>query len=248
MVPDDIEQVAHLLAESFDAHLRPYMVYTQRGIGAFLAVDLAHPDLVEPKNMVVVSDGAEVVAFAEFRLIVPDEAHLSYICVAASHRRKGLARQIISQFIDQNPSVRRLELFVFDENTPARRLYEGLGFGHVDSSGWYTRGLPTPSRPLRIPDLHAVMAVHERYGFSRLELDYRGHRLNVGRLGDGVLRCYDADSFADDDLLAALRASFPSLTECLLITSPVAPHALPSAATQLLLNHRMALVRVRGAA
>lgn len=240
MLPDDVEQAAHLLAESFDARLRPYMVYTQRGIGAFLAVDLAHPDLVEPKNMLVVGDGAELAAFAEFRLVAPDAAHLSYICVAASHRRQGLARQIISHFIEQNPAVRRLELFVFDENTPARRLYEGLGFGPVDSSGWYTRGLPSPSRPLRIPDLHAVTAVHERYGFSRLELDYRGHRLHLGRLGDRVLRCYDTDSFADDELLAALRASFPSLTECLLITSPGAADALPPAATQLLLNHRMA--------
>ena len=77
--------------------------------------------------------------------------------------------------------------------------------------------LPVSDRLLSVCSLHVHVAAHSVYGFSELPVQWGRDVVRLGRIGPGVLRCYDASSFADDDLLSRVRQVFPTLTEALLI-------------------------------
>lgn len=65
--------------------------------------------------------------------IVPDEADMMNIAVRSTHRRKGIARGLILELLDQlkEQGVRSLSLEVRASNSAAITLYDGLGFNQV---------------------------------------------------------------------------------------------------------------------
>jgi ribosomal-protein-alanine N-acetyltransferase len=65
--------------------------------------------------------------------IVPDEADMMNIAVSSTHRRKGVARGLILELLDQlkEQGVRSLSLEVRASNSAAITLYDGLGFHQV---------------------------------------------------------------------------------------------------------------------
>lgn len=65
--------------------------------------------------------------------IVPDEADMMNIAVSSTHRRKGVARGLILELLDQlkEQGVRSLSLEVRASNSVAITLYDGLGFHQV---------------------------------------------------------------------------------------------------------------------
>ena len=95
----------------------------------------------------VVEDDGELVA----RLSVARDPHPASrhvadlgLMVAASHRRRGIGRALLTQAADwaRGAGVRKLELHVFPWNEPAIALYESFGFeregyrkGHYQRSG-----------------------------------------------------------------------------------------------------------------
>ena len=62
----------------------------------------------------------------------PASAHVADLglMVAASHRRRGIGRQLLDRAVGwaRDAGVRKLELHVFPWNGPAIRLYENFGF------------------------------------------------------------------------------------------------------------------------
>ena len=65
--------------------------------------------------------------------IVPDEADMMNVAVSSTHRRKGIARGLILELLDQlkEQGVRSLSLEVRASNSAAITLYDGLGFHQV---------------------------------------------------------------------------------------------------------------------
>jgi ribosomal-protein-alanine N-acetyltransferase len=65
--------------------------------------------------------------------IVPDEADMMNVAVSSTHRRKGVARGLILELLDQlkEQGVRSLSLEVRASNSAAITLYDGLGFNQV---------------------------------------------------------------------------------------------------------------------
>ena len=65
--------------------------------------------------------------------IVPDEADMMNIAVSSTHRRKGVARGLILELLDQlkEQGVRSLSLEVRASNSAAITLYDGLEFHQV---------------------------------------------------------------------------------------------------------------------
>jgi ribosomal-protein-alanine N-acetyltransferase len=74
--------------------------------------------------------GRKVVGFAVSR-IAADEAEILSIAVAASHRGRGLSRNLLLTHLGHlaGRGVRTVFLEVEENNQPARRLYERAGFG-----------------------------------------------------------------------------------------------------------------------
>lgn len=64
----------------------------------------------------------------------PQIAHVATLgmSVKASHRRRGVGRELIAAALEWAPTVgiKRVELFVYARNAPAIALYERAGFTH----------------------------------------------------------------------------------------------------------------------
>jgi RimJ/RimL family protein N-acetyltransferase len=104
-----------------------------------------HPDAA----VYVAEDEGRVVARLSLaRDIHPASRHVADLglMVAASHRRRGIARALLEQSIAWAGSVgvRKLELHVFPWNEPAMALYESFGFDREGlRKGHYLRdGVP----------------------------------------------------------------------------------------------------------
>ena len=70
--------------------------------------------------------------------------------VVTSHRRRGIGEATLVAALDaaRAAGIERVTLEVLEQNEPARRLYERLGFEHVrDLEVWSCPGRTVPSRP-----------------------------------------------------------------------------------------------------
>ena len=76
--------------------------------------------------------GRKIVGFAVSRMAA-DEAEILSIAVAASHRGRGLSRNLLLTHLGHlaGRGVRTIFLEVEENNAPARRLYDRAGFGVV---------------------------------------------------------------------------------------------------------------------
>jgi len=88
-----------------------------------------HPDAA----VYVAEDEGRIVARLSLaRDIHPASRHVADLglMVAASHRRRGIARVLLDQSVAwaESVGVRKLELHVFPWNEPAMALYESFGF------------------------------------------------------------------------------------------------------------------------
>jgi ribosomal-protein-alanine N-acetyltransferase len=74
--------------------------------------------------------GRKIIGFAISRMAA-DEAEILSIAVAASHRGRGLSRDLLLTHLGHlaGRGVRTVFLEVEENNQPARRLYERAGFG-----------------------------------------------------------------------------------------------------------------------
>ena len=84
--------------------------------------------------------GRTIVGFAVSRLAA-DEAEILSIAVAASHRGRGLSRDLLLTHLGHlsGRGVRTIFLEVEENNQPARRLYERAGFTVVGRRERYYR-------------------------------------------------------------------------------------------------------------
>jgi [ribosomal protein S18]-alanine N-acetyltransferase len=84
--------------------------------------------------------GSRIVGFAVSRLAA-DEAEILSIAVAASHRGRGLSRDLLLTHLGHlaGRGVRTIFLEVEENNQPARRLYERAGFSVIGRRERYYR-------------------------------------------------------------------------------------------------------------
>ncbi|WP_221090036.1 GNAT family N-acetyltransferase [Deinococcus aquaedulcis] len=228
LVPTDAPAAQRLVRESFDPRLHPYMTATQQGSEAFLAAYLQaaalHPDRL---YLGAKSQDGELLGYAEFRQLDPHTGFLSYICVSPQARGQRLAQRLVEDHLAQSPHLREMQLDVFADNLPALTLYRRLGFEEVSRTTWWRRTLPSPGAgTVQLLNWPQALAAFGRYGFCELHLRFAGRELRLGRMGESVLRCPSPAEFAEDGLLAAMGAGFPTLQEALLIApvTPFAPH------------------------
>ena len=214
----DMSEVAALVRASFADRLHPFMTYTQSGIAAFLSAITDYPLLFPDYRLLTCTDTAGiVVGFAEFR-VDGETALLSYICVSPAARRTGVARRMIAVFLSQCPDLARLDLDVFEDNEPAVRLYESMGFVGTSQTLWLARPLPPPTAgAIHSVNPAAGLAAFERYGFCEMPVQRNGRLHRLGRIGRRTLRCFVAEDFGDEALLAAVRHLLPELDTALLI-------------------------------
>ena len=216
----DLPEVTALLRSSFSPRLRPYMAYTQHGAANFLAARLEHPQSFPQQFLGVATDETgRLLGYADFRLSSPTECFLSYVCVSEDARRLGVATALIVHFLGRQASLESIELDVFVDNTSALNLYRALGFESTEGTTWLLRELPAPSAELEVLQLTTSRAAHTVYGFCEFRVEWEGCEIRLGRIGTYVLRCFDPETFGNENLLAGVRATFPDVTQALAIVA-----------------------------
>lgn len=235
MIEGDAPLVSRLILRSFDTALRPYMTYTQHGVGTFLSVHTKYPEADPERRLLVATDQSSphgLVGYAEFRSGKDNVGFLSYICVAESARGRGVASALVRSFFHERPQLRELQLDVFQDNAPALSFYQKLGFRPISSVTWVTRPMPRSVGAVRIQSLPVAIASLRAYGFCELEVINGTASTKVGLIGQKVVRCFSVEAFDDDELLCGLRGHFPGADTVLAI--------LPAAAMgNVLSNHEI---------
>lgn len=234
--PADVTAAQQLVRESFEQRLHPYMIATQHGSGAFLLAYLQAAALHSDRRYLGArSVQGELLGYAEFRQLDIHTGFLSYICISPQARGQRLAQRLIERYLAEMPQLREMQLDVFADNAPALALYRRMGFREESQATWWRRVLPAPlGGELQLLNWPQALAAFERYGFCELQLRFDGRALRLGRMGEGVLRCPSPAEFADDRLLGAVHAAFPTLREVLLVapTAPLPPHPAAQALNQ----------------
>lgn len=215
----DTAAVADLLRESYDPALRRFISHAQAGVQEFLRVHLEHPALFAGTELTVAAhpEDDRVLGFCEFT-VRPGGSHLGYICVAPDARGRGVATALVEEHVGRRRPG-QVTLDVFEDNVPARALYDRLGFVAVAERAWYVRPLPLPTAQATVLNGHEAVATHARYGFSNLQVATPGGTRTVGRTGGTVLRCRTVEDFEDDALLASVRGCVGDVTDALVIVA-----------------------------
>lgn len=129
---DAAELVA--LARAVGAEEGRFMLTTDRWRSVaeerrYLKASRRHPDAAV---FVAEDDGRIVARLSLARDPHPASGHVADLglMVAASHRRRGIGRELLEQAVAwaRSAAVTKLELHVFPWNEPALRLYESFGF------------------------------------------------------------------------------------------------------------------------
>jgi ribosomal-protein-alanine N-acetyltransferase len=94
----------------------------------------------ERAHFLLAKDDGRIVAFVSYWYVV-DELHINNLAVLPSHRRSGIASDLLTRLLAEGTraGVRRLLLEVRQSNDAAQRLYARFGFvvGGV-RKGYYT--------------------------------------------------------------------------------------------------------------
>ena len=221
--PRDVAWMAALARASFDPALHPYMVSTQSGTDAWWRLVVEQPRSFPAACFLVArTAGGGRLGFAEFTRAGgdpdSDTGFLSYVCVVPEARGHGVARRLITEYIERT-AVRHLELDVFTDNEAARRLYDGMGFEQVRAATWWTGPVDTkaPTVSAQFENLHASVARHHVYGFCELVGTHEGRDFRLGVLGDRTLRCPTSADLVDPVLHAIARSVVPTLDRAMVV-------------------------------
>lgn len=221
-VTADAGWLAEVSRTSFAPRLHPYLISAQPGTARFWEVVLSHPAAFPGRTFLVAEAEAEGdgrIGFADLQLVDPDRAHLSYVCVLAAARGRGVAGTLLRDFLQRHPEVTSMKLDVFEDNAPARALYERLGFEPGATTTWWVADLP-PARPadgVRLQGLHAATAWMDTYGFAELAVVVDEAVRPLARPSRSVLRCPDPVLLQQPEVLAAVAAELPGLTHVLVV-------------------------------
>jgi ribosomal protein S18 acetylase RimI-like enzyme len=133
--------------------------------------------------------------------------------VVSTHRRRGLGRALMETLLASAPPTVYLE--VIEQNTPALRLYEDLGFEHTRMLEVWSLRAETPPADARtvepaplgesdVPWQRADGSLSAG-GYERIEVDGGAALIRVGGPNVSVLQLVARDEQAAAQLLSAAR-------------------------------------------
>jgi len=167
-------QSAMKLATTIDGHIDSMMDWflDRRSCAIWAGPDFRYPFTAEtfredmrlslPSYSLVI-DTDEFVAFGQYYARL-QRCHLARLAVAPNHRGHGIGHILIrelSRVGRKSVGASECSLFVMDDNTPARRLYEHMGFVTTPYLGGDIR---------EVPGMLYMVASHEAAdGWERLQ-------------------------------------------------------------------------------
>ena len=153
------------LAELFNAGYSDYLVPLRLDpAGLEFTIEICDIDLAASR--IAVEDG-EPAAFA-FLAVRGDEGWIGGMGTVPARRRRGLGEQALTAVLDHSRarSLDSVRLEVIEQNHPARKLYEKLGFERVRDLGVWLLDSAAPrvtqAQPADPDDAHAWICANRR--------------------------------------------------------------------------------------
>ncbi len=106
----------------------------------------------DPEAIALVTrDGARIVGFS-IMTFGDERAHLVLLAVRPTHRRRGIARRMVSWLADSAAiaGMASIHVELRADNAPAYAMYQTLGFAETFRVPRYYRGIETAVRMLRV--------------------------------------------------------------------------------------------------
>ncbi len=198
------EQILGMRAEGFrDLIARLYRADIRLALGFLRLVGRS------PFHLYVVEDGDGIVA-TTLLSFAAQAGFISTVVVAPTHRRHGLARQLL-ETARATTARRRLPfvaLSVLEENAPARALYTSIGYETLDRRRYLVldrpsvggaAGAPAPIRPFQKRDAPALAEIATRSAPPKVQevLPFRARDLSSGSIADKVFAARTASWVVD---------------------------------------------------
>ena len=108
----------------------------EQAVSKFMGVQAGQAYAVSPSTMTFVARaGDEIAGWCwGYELVRPDDSSMLYLHqleVDEAHRRQGIARDLMTAFMEAGASSGATKMFLTTgaDNTPARTLYESMGGG-----------------------------------------------------------------------------------------------------------------------
>ncbi len=108
----------------------------EQAVSKFMGVKAGQAYAVSPSTMTFVAHAGEEIAgwCWGYELVRPDDSSMLYLHqleVDEAHRRQGIARDLMTAFMEAGSSSGATKMFLTTgaDNTPARTLYESMGGG-----------------------------------------------------------------------------------------------------------------------
>ena len=136
----DVPFLRHLYGTTRDEEMR-LVPWTSEQKAAFLDMQFtaqkAHYEEFYPacEFLVIELDGAPI-----GRLYIDrrdDEIRLTDIALLPEYRRRGIGRLLLEEILDEGRATNKTVTIHVEHDNPARRLYDRLGFRHLDTNGIY---------------------------------------------------------------------------------------------------------------
>lgn len=117
MLADDVGEVKALLNACF-------------GSSAWSEQSIVSQMLKPDSSCTVAVTGGRIVGYLAFEQIA-DEGSVTEVAVLPEYRRQGIAKSLICSALDSATGLGEVFLEVRESNSPAVKLYEGLGFERI---------------------------------------------------------------------------------------------------------------------
>jgi len=208
--PEDAEAIVETLRSQLRAELMAATIYAGTGIVSFVRSQLERADPVMGW-FVVHRSSDSLQGFAEFRLR-GEVLFLNNIYVREEATGRGIGQALLAAGLTRfgGPGALALELDVFEDNSRAKRWYQGLGLTRCARRVWWlSRGSLLPGGEdcrIILPDMAEADARQSALGFSEFTLSTPRARYTVGRIGHHCFRVVHDQLLTDGAALATLHA------------------------------------------
>jgi ribosomal protein S18 acetylase RimI-like enzyme len=203
LTADSAREIVALHRRCFAADALMYSIYASDKIGEFIAATARS----DGNEFLGVFSGEALVGYAHIRS-VEDRAHLNYIAVSESNRRRGIGGMVVERVITdaRKSGCRSISLDVAANDRNLRAWYEVRGF--MQSAPESLSALISMTATNLTGPSAAISVTRDQwrrfqaYGLSEIDVWIEGDSFRVGLLGDRLFR-YSGSP--ERGLVAALR-------------------------------------------
>jgi ribosomal protein S18 acetylase RimI-like enzyme len=208
---DQAERIVELIQQGFAPEFLSMTTMGCSGAAEYCRLQIQAQDRRSDSAYVVAMLDQQVVGGLELRVTV-DTIFINYVAVSGEARGHGVASRLVREGVDmiRTPQHQWLRLDVLEDNTVARRWYEGLGFQVESTTDWHQLDCEGfANGPVYVGGHPQSEVMQAHFGFSQLSITTSLGAYTLGKLGRKWLRVTNPALVSDPDALGYIATDHP---------------------------------------